>query len=195
MSESLARTIAIDHEYLQGARDRYDARFDAPASTTSALLVDLARNIGFQQLAVFRIAQAAHRRGFGPAAMIVSRMIRHVYGAEMHWAADVEAGVVLVHGNGLVISREARVGRGCVLSQNVTLGISAGDEPGTSGAPRLDDNVHVGPGAVLAGPITIGRDSKIAPNATVLESVGERSVVRPSEPVITSRGGATPRRS
>lgn len=187
MTEGLIRTIAIDHEYLQRSRERYDDRFDTPRSSAKTLLVDLARNIGFQQLAVFRIAQAAHRRGLGPIAMLVCRMVRHLYGAEMHWAAGIEPGVILVHGNGLVISREARVDSGCVLSQNVTLGISTGSEPGSSGAPHLLANVHVGPGAVLAGPITVGPDSKVAPNVTVLHSVAERSVVRPPDPVVTSR--------
>jgi serine O-acetyltransferase len=77
----------------------------------------------------------------------------------------------------MAISHGARVGRGCILNQGVTLG--AGIDPHTreTGAPRLEENVHVGAGATLIGPITIGANTKIMPGALVLSSVPPGSLV------------------
>ena len=182
--------VRADHRALQGSRDRYDDRFDAPDLDTSpaAIVRDLATNVGFQQLAVFRWSQAlARRRLTTPFAMLVSRLIRHTYAAEMHWEAAIEPGIVIVHGNGLVVSRAAVVGPNCILSQHVTLGISVGPDGQPAGAPRLGSNVFVGPAASLIGPIEIGANSKIAPNAVVMADVPANSVVTPADNVVRSR--------
>lgn len=178
---SMRSTVLADHRQLQISRARYDDRYDAQVmpSRIAGVLGDLVTHIGFQQLAVFRLASTLHRRGHLISAMMICRLIRHLYGAEMHWGASIEPGILLVHGNGLVISRSAHVSAGCVLSQNVTLGLSGGGAD-NGGAPTLLENVHVGPGAVLLGPIVIGPDSKIAANVVVLESVPERVVVTPA---------------
>jgi serine O-acetyltransferase len=188
-ASSFRLTVRADHAQLQATRQRYDSRFGSgvPPTTWRAIVADLVSNVGFQQLFMFRLASAAHRRRLTPIAMMYSRLIRHLYGAEMHWAASIEPGVVIVHGNGLVISRSAHVSRRCILSQNVTLGISTGGAGQPSGAPRLLENVHVAPGAVLVGPITVGPDTKIAPNAVVLESVPAHCVVAAAPIVVTAR--------
>lgn len=154
--------------------------------------MDLVTHVGFQQLAVFRIAQAMYRCRLTPLAMVVSRLIRHLYGAEMHWAADVQPGVVLVHGTGLVISREASVGGGAVLSQHVTLGISRDRSTGRTGAPTLQPNVHVAPGAVLLGPIVVGEGTKVGANAVLDTSVPPFSLVQPAAAVVTERRPPSP---
>lgn len=184
-------SVRADHRALQGSRDRYDDRFEAPdiETSTGAVLRDLVTNVGFQQMAVFRVSQSLARRGVSPLAMLVSRMIRHLYGAEMHWEAAIEPGVVIVHGNGLVVSRAAAVGPNCILSQHVTLGISVGSDGRPAGAPRLGENVFVGPGAALIGPIEVGSNSKVAPNAVVMTDVPADSVVRPADTVVQQRPG------
>lgn len=190
MADSLRSTIMADHRQLQASRERYDDRYsESGTSAATAVVRDIVVHVGFQQLAVFRLASSLHRRRLTPLAMVVCRLIRLVYSAEMHWAADLQPGVLLVHGNGLVVSRSARVDAGCVLSQNVTLGISRGRD-GKSGAPHLHENVHVAPGAVIIGPIVIGANSKIAPNTVVLESVAANSVISSGAAIVESRGGA-----
>lgn len=178
-------TVVADHAALQAGRERYDDRFASSGlgSAPRRIVRDLVTNVGFQQLAVFRLAQRLHRRGLTPIAMVVSRLVRHVYGAEMHWEARIAPGIVVVHGNGLVVSRSATVGPGCSLSQHVTLGISRGADGRGDGAPVLVRDVHVGPGAVLVGPIEVGAGAKIAPNAVVLHDVPSNTVVMspPSE--------------
>ena len=91
------------------------------------------------------------------AAKASSRLIRHLYGSDIHWDAEIAPGAILVHGMGLAINGPARVGPGAVLSQQVTLGESRDPESGRSPVAHLEANVHVGPGARLLGPITIAR--------------------------------------
>lgn len=192
-STSWWSVVLADHRALQAMRARYDDRYPDPEGDGSlssgpvAVLKDLATNVGFQQLVVFRAAQVFHRRGLSPIAMLLSRAIRHVYGAEMHWAAAVEPGIVIVHGNGLVVSRAASVGPRCQLSQNVTLGLSSGSGDRPGGAPHLVADVHVSPGAVLLGPIEVGPNCKVGPNAVVMSDVAPDTVVLAPDPVIRPR--------
>lgn len=179
---SLLAAVRADHAALLASQERYGDGHDSGSSILRALVT----NIGFQQLAVFRCASWCVERRLTPIAMVASRWIRHTYGAEMHWNAEIEPGVVIVHGNGLVVSRSASVGSGCILSQNVTLGVSRGAD-GSAGAPRLDSNVHVAPGAVLVGPITVGTGSKIGPNVSVADDVPANSVVTTVPPSVGAR--------
>lgn len=188
---SLWATVQADHGEMQRLREKYDDRYEPGTARSGGvdIVKDLVTNVGFQQLAVFRLAQACHRRRLTPLAMLISRLIRHLYSAEMHYEAAVEPGIVLVHGNGLVISRAAAVGPRCQLSQNVTLGLSSGNGDRPGGAPRLHADVNVGPGAVLVGPIEVGPSAKVAPNAVVMSDVPSDTVVLPPEPTLRPRGG------
>jgi serine O-acetyltransferase len=118
---------------------------------------------------------------------VLSRLIRHAYGAEIHWRADISPGVFVVHGTGLVVSHAARVGPGCILFQHVTLGEGIHPETRQVGAPRLGLDVHVGPGATLLGPIEIGDRTKIMAGAVVTRSVPADSLVRSAEPLVIPR--------
>jgi len=178
--------VVADHRRMVAERAHYDLRPLPTLRGALALVRDLVTHVGFQQLTVFRCATALHRVGLDPLAMIVCRIIRFVYGAEMHWASDLAPGILLVHGNGIVISRDAHISTGCVIFPNVTIGMSR-DAEGRDGAPVLLENVHVGVGATLLGPITIGPETKIGSNAVVLTSIGPHMSVMASEPHISSR--------
>ena len=124
---------------------------------------------------------------------IASRLIRHAYGAEVHWNTTILDGVAIVHGTGLVLSHRAVVGEGCILFHNVTLGEGLDPETKESGAPTLGRDVHVGPGATLLGPIHVGDGSKIAAGVVLTRSVPAGSLVKAPEPVVTERAAARPR--
>src|SRR5690606_22927250 len=114
-------------------------------------------------------------------------LIRHLYGAEIHWKAQIAPGVSIVHGTGLVISHAARVDAGCILFQGVTLGESVDAATGAIGAPHLGADVHVGPGASLLGPIVVGARSKVGAGAVLMQSVAASSLVMPAQAVISAR--------
>jgi serine O-acetyltransferase len=120
-------------------------------------------------------------------AKVTSRAIRHLYGADIHWDADVAPGVVLVHGVGLVVSHAARVGPGCILFHHVTLGENVHPDTRETGAPSLGADVHVGPGATLIGPISVGRGTKIMAGVLLTRSVPAQSLVEAPVPVVRPR--------
>src|SRR6185295_6731261 len=146
---------------------------------------------GLQISSAIRLMRFFRDSGFVLGAKMASRMIRHLYGSDIHWDADFAPGVMFVHGMGLAISGEAKIGPGCILFQNVTLGM--GNHPDTKqhGAPTLEARVHVAPGATLLGPIRIGAGSKIMPGCVVIRDVPPGSVVEAPVPAVRARPGKT----
>ncbi len=146
-------------------------------------------------MAAYRIMRFLRAARLGLLARLASRSMRHLYACDIHWDADLAPGVIIVHGTGLVISHAARVGSGCILFQHVTLGLNIDAVSRVTGAPRLEENVHVGPGAVLLGPIVVGRGTKIMANALLMHSTPPDSRVETVEAVVRVRektGSASP---
>jgi serine O-acetyltransferase len=179
----LRAAVRADHDSVRHYRQKYHGE-EIPRGR---LALDLLRKVGFQMLAWYRLMRFADACGIPVAPMLISRLIRHLYGAEIHWKANLAPGVSIVHGVGLVLSHAAEVGPGCILFQNVTLGESIAPTSGAIGAPRLGARVHVGPGAMLIGPIDVGEGSKIAAGAVLTRSVTPNSLVSPPDAVVTSR--------
>lgn len=174
--EALSRFVAAvraDHDMLL----RSDAKYDTRGRQAASLAHDMVERIGFQMLVAYRVMKLLHEAGPPLSAKVAARLIRLVYGADIHWNSQIEPGVAINHGMGLAIGHSAKIGKGVILSHNV--GIGDGIDPKTrkTGQPTLKDGVHVGPGALILGPITIGARTKIMPNAVVLESVPPDSVV------------------
>jgi serine O-acetyltransferase len=171
--------LHYDGKYASEGRDR----------ATAGLTRDFVTRIGFQLLVSYRAMRFCVEAGIPLAPQVASRLIRYVYGSDIHWEARFEPGIVVVHGMGLAVSRAARVEHGAILFQNVTLGMSA--DPGTRrvGAPVVERGVHVGAGSTIVGPITVGARSKITPNCFVHSSVPPDSIVEAPAPVVSSRLG------
>jgi serine acetyltransferase len=93
---------------------------------------------------------------------------------------------------GLAVSGSARVGRGAILFQNVTLGLSA-DDKRRAGAPIIERDVHIGAGATIVGPVTVGARSKVTANCFLRSSVPPDSLVEAPQPSVTPRAGRSPR--
>jgi serine O-acetyltransferase len=94
---------------------------------------------------------------------------------EIHPAARIGQGLFIDHGMGVVIGETAEIGDDVTLYQGVTLG-------GTGFAcgkrhPTIEDNVTIGSGAKLLGPITIGHGAKVGANAVVIHDVPPNSTV------------------
>lgn len=147
------------------------------------------KRIGLQMMVAIRTMHLFRDVGFLPGAQATSRLIRHVYGAEVHWNSCWEPGINIVHGNGLVVGAGAHIHTGCLLLHNVTLGDAYDASSDLIGGPTLRANVHVGPNSCLLGPIEIGEHSKIMAGSTLDHSVPAGSLVRPAEVVVSSRAG------
>ncbi len=178
--------VRADRQLLMDLQGRYNAD-RANRVEQGSFLGDVTQRIGFQMTVAIRVMQLLRDLKIPLGAPLMSRLIRHLYSAEIHWLADIAPGIAIIHGNGLVISHAAAVGPGCLLFQGVTLGESMDPISKVQGAPRLGRNVHIMPNAVLIGPITIGDNSKIGANVTVSRSVEAWSSVRSPEPEIAQR--------
>jgi serine acetyltransferase len=168
----------------------FQARYNQYRGDMDSFATDLTRRIGFQMTVAIRFMHLLHELRVPLGGAVVSRVIRHVYGAEIHWEAVIEPGITIVHGNGLVISHGATVGSGCLLFQGVTLGESFDPVSQSHGAPTLGRNVHVMPNAVVIGPITVGDNCKIQANVTLTTSVPADTSVRNPAPEFVQRGNS-----
>ncbi len=166
---------------------RYEAKYHQTEIPSSRLPQELVQKIGLQMMASVRLMQSLEVAHVPLLPQVVSRLIRHVYGAEIHWKAKLAPGISIVHGNGLVISHSATVGPGCILFHNVTLGVGTDPDTRAVGAPTLGEDVHVGPGATLIGPIQVGDRSKIMAGSVLTQSVPPDSLVCPSDTNIVVR--------
>jgi serine acetyltransferase/GT2 family glycosyltransferase len=178
--------VRADHAAMQ----RSDEAYNANRMRKPHLLLDYIRRIGFQMMVRYRLMRLYRDLGLTVFAKIASRRIRYAYGAEIHWDTYLAPGVVIVHGNGLVLSHGARVGAGCILFHNVTLGESIDGSTREVGAPILEENVHVGAGATIVGPVIIGRGTKVMGGALLRQSVPPRSIVEVAMPTIRPRNTA-----
>lgn len=107
---------------------------------------------------------------------------------DLPWSTQVGPGIALTHGWGLVVNAGARIGANVTLFHGVTLGRR--DRIDSTGAreigyPILEDEVWVGPHAVIVGNVRIGRGSRIAAGALVTSDVPARSVVVGNPGVVT----------
>ncbi len=177
------RSVRADFGSVQRNREKYHAE----KVSSLRLPIDAVRKVGFQMMIATRTMRLLRDSGVPLMPQVASRLIRHAYGAEIHWDAEFANGVSIVHGIGLVISHRASVGEGCILFQNVTLGEGLDPVTKESGAPQLGRNVHVGPGATLLGPITVGEGTKIMAGAVLTRSVPPHSLVKPAEATVEAR--------
>ena len=179
--------LAADREM----RAFYDEKY-GHAVTSSSLIGEFVQKIAVQVMVAIRLMSFLRDANFPLLAKIASRLIRHAYGSDVHWDAQWAPGVALTHAFGLAISPAARIGTGCILFQNVTLGMGIDAQTRVSGAPTLERGVHVGPGATLLGPIVVGAGTKVMAGVVVTRSVPPNSVVEAPEPKVRARGAATP---
>ena len=115
-------------------------------------------------------------------ARIISQFSRFLTGIEIHPAAKIGKNFFIDHGMGVVIGETSEIGDNVTIYHNVTLGgiapsINSNDQRDMKRHPTLEDNVVVGSGAQILGPITIGKNSLIGSNSVVTKNVPEKSVM------------------
>ena len=120
-------------------------------------------------------------------ARFLSQTAKWMTGVEIHPAATIGRRLVIDHGTGVVIGETTEIGDNCTLYQGVTLG-GTGKDVGKR-HPTLGDNVLVGAGAKVLGPILIESNSKIAANAVVLKDIPESSTAVGIPARVVRQGG------
>jgi serine O-acetyltransferase len=170
----VAQEIRAD---VTSARDRDPA---ARGVGTAEILMNWA---GVQAILAHRVAHALHEAGVPGVPMAISYASRAVTGVEIHPAARIGDEFFIDHGSGVVIGETAQIGDRVTLYQGVTLG-GTGFQRGKR-HPTVSDDVTIGSGAKLLGPIEVGNCAKVGANSVVVGDVPANATVvgNPGHPV------------
>ena len=164
-------------------RDVATARTRDPAARGVGSVQVLATWPGVHALLAHRLANALYRARVPFLPLLIAAIARSITGIEIHPAATIGEGFFIDHGMGVVIGQTAEIGDDVTLYQGVTLG-GTGFATGKR-HPTVQDNVTIGSGAKLLGPITVGHGSKIGAGSVVIHDVPPNSTVvgNPGHPV------------
>jgi serine O-acetyltransferase len=130
---------------------------------------------GVHALLAHRVAHVLHEAGVPLVPRTMAYVSRALTGVEIHPAARIGEGLFIDHGMGVVIGETAEIGSNVTLYQGVTLGgtgFAAGKRH-----PTVEDNVTIGSGAKLLGPIVVGHGAKVGANSVVITDVPPMSTV------------------
>lgn len=130
---------------------------------------------GFHALLFYRIAHFFSNLKLKLIARFISQFARFLTGIEIHPGAKIGKRLFIDHGMGIVIGETTTIGDNCTIYHGVTLGGTGKDK--YKRHPDLGNNVVVGCGAKVLGPIKIGNNVKIGANSVVLKEVPNNSTV------------------
>jgi len=159
------------------------ARSRDPAAAGVSPVEILATWPGVHAILAHRVAHALFGAGVPLLPRAIAAFSRAVTGIEIHPAVKIGESFFIDHGMGVVIGETAEIGDNVTLYQGVTLG-GTGFATGKR-HPTVEDNVTIGSGAKLLGPITVGHGAKIGANSVVIHDVPPNSTVvgNPGHPV------------
>ncbi|KAF0182513.1 MAG: cysteinyl-tRNA synthetase [Nitrospirae bacterium] len=152
----------------------YAAVFKRDPAVRSGLEILLAYP-GFHAIVLHRINHLLWQWRIPLLPRLLSHIGRFLTGIEIHPGAQIGSGFFIDHGLGVVIGETAEIGENCLLYQGVTLG-GTGKDKGKR-HPTLGNNVVVGAGAKVLGPMRIGDYVKIGANSVVLIEVPDHAIV------------------
>ena len=161
-------------EFLQSIIDRDPA---AKSKLSLVLTYPGVKAVFFHRLANFFSVAKFHL-----IARIISQFSRFLTGIEIHPGAKIGKNLFIDHGMGVVIGETSEIGNNVTIYHMVTLGgispsINSNDQRHIKRHPTLKDNVVVGSGAQILGPVVVGKNSKIGANAVVTKDVPENAVM------------------
>ena len=162
------------NDYLQSIIDRDPA---AKSKLSVVLTYPGVKAVFFHQIAhFFCIAK------FDLVARIISQFSRFLTGIEIHPKAKIGKNLFIDHGMGVVIGETSEIGDNVTIYHSVTLGgispsIDSNEQRNMKRHPTLKNNVVVGSGAQVLGPIIVGENAKIGANAVVTKDVPENAVM------------------
>ena len=162
------------NEYIKSIMDR-----DPAAKSSLGIILTYP---GVKAIFFHRIANFFSKAGFALIARIVSQFSRFLTGIEIHPAAKIGKNFFIDHGMGVVIGETSEIEDNVTLYHSVTLGgispsINSGEQRGVKRHPTLKNNVVVGSGAQVLGPVIVGEFAKIGANAVVTRDVPEHAIM------------------
>ena len=137
---------------------------------------------GVKAVFFHQISNFFYKAGFDLIARIISQTVRFFTGIEIHPGAKIGKNLFIDHGMGVVIGETSEIGDNVTIYHMVTLGgispsINSEDQRNTKRHPTLMNNVVVGSGAQILGPVVIGKNAKIGANAVVTKNVPENAIM------------------
>jgi len=161
-------------KYIKSIMDR-----DPAAKSKLAIILTYP---GVKAIFFHRMANFFSKARFALIARIISQSSRFLTGIEIHPAAKIGKNFFIDHGMGVVIGETAEIEDNVTLYHSVTLGgispsTNSGEQRGVKRHPTLKNNVVVGSGAQVLGPIIVGEFAKIGANAVVTHDVPEHAIM------------------
>jgi serine O-acetyltransferase len=168
-------------------------RDPAAKSTISVILT----YPGVKAVFLHRVANFFHIAGFHLIARIISQMTRFFTGIEIHAGAKIGKNLFIDHGMGVVIGETSEIGDDVTIYHAVTLGgispsVDSERQRHEKRHPTIGDNVVIGSGAQIIGPVKVGNGSRIAANAVVVNDVPNDATMVgvPAKVIKTSNKGS-----
>ena len=137
---------------------------------------------GVKAVFMHKISGFFHLAGFELLARIISQVTRFFTGVEIHPGAKIGKNLFIDHGMGVVIGETSEIGNNVTIYHAVTLGgispsIDSESQRQEKRHPTIGDDVVIGSGAQIIGPIKVGRNARIAANAVVVKDVPESATM------------------
>ncbi|MDB4157845.1 serine O-acetyltransferase [Candidatus Pelagibacter sp.] len=162
------------NDFLQSIIDR-----DPAAKSKLSLILTYP---GVKAIFFHRISNFFYLAKFDLVARFISQLSRFLTGIEIHPGAKIGKNLFIDHGMGVVIGETSEIGNNVTIYHMATLGgispsINSNDQRNTKRHPTIEDDVVIGSGAQVLGPVTVGRCAKIGANAVITKDVLEKSVM------------------
>ena len=162
------------NDFLQSIIDR-----DPAAKSKLSLILTYP---GVKAVFFHRIANFFSVAKFDLIARIISQFSRFLTGIEIHPGAKIGKNLFIDHGMGVVIGETSDIGDNVTIYHMATLGgiapsINSNDQRNIKRHPTIEDEVVIGSGAQVLGPVTVGRCAKIGANAVITKDVPEKAVM------------------
>ena len=162
------------NDFLQSIIDR-----DPAAKSKLSLILTYP---GVKAIFFHRISNFFAKAKFNLIARIISQFSRFLTGIEIHPNANIGKNLFIDHGMGVVIGETSDIGDNVTIYHMVTLGgiapsINSNNQRNVKRHPTIQDEVVIGSGAQVLGPVTVGRCAKIGANAVITKDVPEKAVM------------------
>ena len=162
------------NDFLQSIIDR-----DPAAKSKLSLILTYP---GVKAVFFHRIANFFYLAKFDLVARFISQLSRFFTGIEIHPGAKIGKNLFIDHGMGVVIGETSEIGENVTIYHMATLGgiapsINSNDQRNIKRHPTIGDDVVIGSGAQVLGPVTVGKCAKIGANAVITKDVPEKAVM------------------